>query len=518
MTTRQYLAIATTVALLAGCGGGGEKKAGGGGGKAGNELVIAFDGSPTNLDPRVGTDSYSGRIWDMAASGLIKLTPNGEHTGDIAEKWETPDDRTIVFTLKPNAKFQDGRPVTSADFKYTFESLMAEGFNSPKKSGYAAVASFEAPNPQTFIMKLKEPNAGIFDNLPYMLVPQNANAEQMARQPVLAGAYKVTEFKADERVVLDAFPGWVNGAPKVQRVTVRIVPDATTRVLELRRGTINLAVNSVPYDQVDQFKKNADFNVVTSHGGAYQYLAFNLKDPVLSKKEVRKAIAHAIDRNRIVRDLLKGYGALTESMFPEGHWARAANLPAYDYNPQKAMQLLDAAGHRDPDGQGPKMRFRLVFRGSTDEEVTQQAVIIQQMLREVGIDMQIQTSEFGTFMEDLTQGRFQMFSLRRLGINDPDFYYTIFHSASVPPNGQNRGYYINKRIDQLIEEGRSTFDRSKRKAAYDEVQKIVADELPYISLYHRDNVAIMRKNVSGFQMYPAGFLLGIPNMTVGAEQ
>jgi peptide/nickel transport system substrate-binding protein len=518
MSTRQYLAIATTVALLAACGGGEKKSGGGGGGKDGNELVIAFDGSPTNLDPRVGTDSYSGRVWDMTSSGLIKLTPNGDFTGDIAERWETPDDKTIIFHLKPNAKFQDGRPVTARDFKYTFESMLAENFNSAKKSGYASVAAFEAPDDKTFVIRLKEPNAGIFDNLTYMLVPQNANPEQMAKQPVLAGAYKVTEFRADERLALEAFPGWVNGAPKTQRVSIRIIPDATTRVLELRRGTVNFAVNSVPYDQVDQFKSNADFNVVTSHGGAYQYLAFNLKDPILSKKPVRQAIAHAIDRNRIVRDLLKGYGALTESIFPEGHWARAANLPAYGYDKAKAMQLLDQAGHRDPDGNGPKMRFRIVFRGSTDAEVTQQAEIIQQMLREVGIDMQIQTSEFGTFMEDLTKGRFQMFSLRRLGISDPDFYHTIFHSASVPPNGQNRGYYINKRVDQLIEEGRSTFDRPKRKAAYDEIQKIVADELPYISLYHRDNVAIMRKNIGGYQMYPSGFLLGIPNMTIGAEQ
>jgi peptide/nickel transport system substrate-binding protein len=512
MNTRHLLVIATTVALIA-CGGG-EKSSGGGGAADGKELVIAFDGSPTNLDPRVGVDSYSGRIWDMASSGLVKIKTDGDFEGDIAESWETPDDKTIVFKLKPNAKFQDGRPVTASDFKFTFDSMMAEGFNSPKKSGYASVASFEAPDAQTFIIRLKEPNAGIFDNLPYMLVPQGANPDVFAKAPVLAGSYKVTELRPDERVTLEAFPGWVNGAPKIPRVSVRIVPDATTRVLELRRGTINLAVNSIPYDQLAQFKDNPDFNVISSHGSAYQYLAFNLKDKILSKKQVRQAIAHAIDRDRIVRDLLKGYGVVTESMFPDGHWARAANLPKFEYNKQKAMQLLDAAGHRDPDGAGPKMRFQINFRGSTDEEVRQQAEMIQQMLREVGIDMQIQTSEFGTFMEDLTKGNYQLFSLRRLGINDPDFYSTIFHSNSIPPNGQNRGYFINRRVDQLIEQGRSTFDRAKRKAAYDEIQKIVADELPYISLYHRDNVAVMTKGVQGFEMYPAGFLLSIPKMTM----
>src|SRR5688500_8878215 len=503
------------VLTLAGCGG--ERSAGSGGGASGaQELVIAFDGSPTNLDPRLGTDTYSGRIWDMTASGLIRLTPTGEFVGDIAERWETPDDKTIIFHLKPNAKFQDGRPVRARDFKFTFDSMMAEGFNSPKKSGYAAVSSFEAPDDKTFIVRLKEPNAGIFDNFPYMLVPEGANPEEFSRKPVLAGAYKVSEYRTDERIVLDAFNEWANGKPNIPRVTVRIVPDATTRVLELRRGTINFAINSVPLDQVKFFKDNAaDFKVQTAPGGAYQYIAFNLKDPILRKKQVRQALAHAIDRQRIVRDLLHGYGSVTESMFPPGHWARAEGLQTYAYDKNKAMQLLDQAGHRDPDGpQGPQTRFKLSFRTSEDAEANQQAEIIQQMLREVGIDVQIQRSEFGTFMEDVRNGRFQVFSLRRAGISDPDFYHTIFHSSSLAPVGQNRGYFVNKRVDQLMEQGRSTFDRAKRKAAYDEIQKILADELPYISLYHRDNVAIMRNSVSGFEMYPSGFLLSVPKMTI----
>jgi peptide/nickel transport system substrate-binding protein len=323
-------------------------------------------------------------------------------------------------------------------------------------------------------------------------------------------------FRTDEIVELEASPHWHHGVPAIKNLAVRIIPDDTTRVLELRRGTINFAINSVPLDQVKFFKDNAaDFKVQTAPGGAYQYIAFNLKDPILRKKQVRQALAHAIDRQRIVRDLLHGYGSVTESMFPPGHWARAEGLQTYAYDKNKAMQLLDQSGHRDPDGpQGPQMRFRLSYRTSEDAEANQQAEIIQQMLREVGIDVQIQRSEFGTFMEDVRNGRFQMFSLRRAGISDPDFYHTIFHSSSLAPVGQNRGYFINKRVDQLIEQGRSTFDRPKRKAAYDEIQKILADELPYLSLYHRDNVAIMRNNVDGFEMYPSGFLLSVPKMTI----
>jgi len=344
-----------------------------------------------------------------------------------------------------------------------------------------------------------------------MLVPQGADPNVFAKTPVLAGAYQVTEFKTDERVALKAFDNWVGGKPKIPNVLVRIIPDATTRVLELRRGTVNFEINSVPYDQVDQFKKDPSFKVLSSHGGAYQYIAFNLKDPILAKKPVREAIACAIDRERIVRDLLHGYGAVTDTIFPPGHWARAENLPSFDYDPNKAKQLLDAAGYKQ-NGTAP--RFKLLYKTSTDAESNQQAEMIQQMLKDVGIDMQIQTSEFGTFMDDVKNGRFQLFSLRRAGISDPDFYYTIFHSKSLAPNGQNRGYYVNPKVDQLIEQGRSTFDRAKRKAAYDEVQKILADDLPYVSLYHRDNVAVMRSNIDGFVMYPNGFLLSVPGMSI----
>jgi peptide/nickel transport system substrate-binding protein len=510
MGFRKILAIAVAAALTAACAG--EKKGAGenaGGDK--NTLVIAFDGTPTNLDPRIGTDNYSGRIWDMTSSGLIKLTPTGEFTGDIATKWDTPDEKTIIFHLDPHAKFQDGRPVTAMDFKFTFDSLMDPTFLSPKKSGYASVASFEAPDDHTFVIRLKEPNAGIFDNLPLVLVPRGADPAVYARKPVLSGAYKVVELKPDEHVTLTAFNGWVGGQPKIANVVVRTIPDATTRVQELQRGTINFEINSIPLDQVEPFRKDANFKVITSPGGIYQYLAFNLRDPILSRKEVRQAIAHAIDRGRIVRDLLHGYGAVTDTIFPVGHWARASNLPSFDYNPDKAKQMLDAAGYKAAPG---KMRFQINLRVSTDAEANQQAEMIQQMLREVGVDMQIRSSEFSTFLDDIQHGRFQMYSLRRVGISDPDFYSTIFHSKALAPNGQNRGYYVNPRVDQLIEQGRSTFDRTRRKTAYDEVQRIVADELPYISLYQRDNVAIMRNNISGFEMYPSGFLLSVPRMAI----
>ncbi|HUF18789.1 MAG TPA: ABC transporter substrate-binding protein [Thermoanaerobaculia bacterium] len=509
-------ALILPLALALGCGGR-ESGAGGGRGNPQQDLVIAFASSPTNLDARIGNDNASGRIFDLIYSGLVAVTKQNTYAPDLAERWETPDDRTLIFHLRPNLKFHDGRPLTAQDVKWTYDSLMAEDFASGKKSGYAAVASIEAPDDRTVIFRLSEPNGGILANLNLGIVPRGADAEVYKTRPIGAGPYRVTEFTTDERVVMESFDDWHLGTPNIKRVIARIVPDATTRVLELRRGSINFEINNIPFDQVAGFENNPEFKVLKEPGATYQYLAFNMRDPILAKKPVRQAIAHAIDRDRIINDLLLGYGTKTESIFPPGHWARAEGLPSYDFDPARAKQLLDQAGHPDPDGDGPRSRFTLSFKTSTDPEANQRAQIIQQMLKNVGIDMQIQSNEFGTFYEDIQKGNFQMFSLSRGGIPDPDFYQVIFHSASVPPEGQNRGYYINPRMDQLIEQGRSTFDQARRKQFYDEAQRILADDIPYISLYHQTNIAVMRDYLDAFEMYPSGFLLSVPNMTSSAE-
>jgi peptide/nickel transport system substrate-binding protein len=514
MNSRFFVALAIATAVgLSGCGGGEKKGGAGGSGGDHNRLVIGLKSSPTNLDPRVGNDNASGRIFDLCCAGLIRVTPELDYAPDIAASWETPNDKTIVFKLNPNAKFQNGKPVTAQDVKWTYDTTMSEGLTTSKKSGYSAVESIEAPDAQTVIFHLKEPNGGLFDNLNLGIVPTGTDTNVAKTKPIGAGPYKVVSFKTDESVELEAFEQYHGGAPKIKQALVRIIPDATTLVLEMRRGSVNFEVNQIPFENVGEFENDAKHQVVKKPGSVWQYLAFNLKDPILSKAEVRRAIAHAIDRQKIVTDLLRGHGVPTDSMFAQGHWARAENLPAYPYDPAKAKQMLDAAGYKDPDGDGPQPRFNLSFKTSTDTEANLRAQMIQQMLQQIGIKVQIQTSEFGTFLEDVAKGNFQMYSLSRNGIGDPDFFYVIFFSKNIPPEGQNRGYYNNARVDKLILEGRSTFDRAKRKQIYGEIQRIVQEDLPYISLYHQINVAVMDKELQGYTMYPAGFWLGLPQMS-----
>jgi peptide/nickel transport system substrate-binding protein len=510
MKHREWIALAIALVTLASCGGG-EKKQNAAGDE--NRLIVEVKSSPTNLDPRVGNDNVSGRIFDLCCRGLIQVTPEMDYAPDLAQSWETPDDRTIVFHLNPNAKFHDGRPVTAEDVKKTYDDVIGQKVQNTKASGYSSVDHIEAPDAQTVVFKLKEPNGGIFDNFNIGIVPPDADANTYKTKPISFGPYKVVSYKTDESVELEANDHWIGGPPKIKHITVRIIPDSTTEVLELRRGTVNFQVNQIPFENVTEFEKNDKLQVVKKPGSVWQYVAFNLKKPILAKVAVRRAIAHAIDRQRIVQDMQRGYGVVTDTMLAQGHWARAENLPSYPYDPNRAKQLLDEAGYKDPDGDGPQPRFELNFKTSVDVEANLRAQMIQQMLAQVGIKVNILSSEFGTFFEDIGKGNFDLYSLSRNGIQDPDFYYIIFHSKNVPPEGQNRGYYANAKVDQLIMEGRSTFDRAKRKQIYGEVQRIVQEDLPYVSLYHQINVAVMDKNLQGYTMYPAGFWLGLPKMS-----
>lgn len=510
MTKRLSILAALVLAatLMMACGGRSERATGGG-----RDLVIALDNAPTHLDSRVGNDSASGRLMDLIYAGLVKFNPQAGHDPDLAERWEISEEtKSITFHLRPNLTFQDGRALTARDVLFTYQSLMAEEFDSPKKSGYTAVTAFEAPDDRTFVIRFSEINAGILDNLTLGIVPEGADAEQFRTRPVGAGPYKVVDYIADDRVVMEAFEGYHGGAPAIARVVARVVPDATTRVLELRRGSINFALNAVPLDAVAAFKDAEEYEVAAEPGSIYQYLAFNLREPHLRNEKVRQAIAHAIDRNRIVSDLLLGYGDVTNSMLPTSHWARANDLPDYPFDQARAKALLDEAGYRDPDGDGPKARFALTYSTSTDAEANQQAQMIQQMLNQVGIDITINSKEFSTFYDDIQNGRFDMYSLRRAGVSDPDFYSVILASDAMPPEGQNRGFYSNPRVDQLLREARSTFDQNRRTALYQEAQQLLARDLPYISLYHRHNIAIMNQDLEGFEMYPSGFLLSIADM------
>jgi peptide/nickel transport system substrate-binding protein len=243
-------------------------------------------------------------------------------------------------------------------------------------------------------------------------------------------------------------------------------------------------------------------------------MGFNLKDPILRSRKVRQAIAHAIDRQAVIQHLLGGLAVPATGVLSSMNWAYEPAVESYVYDPQKAKRLLDEAGYKDPDGPGPEKRFTLTYKTSQNELRRRIGEAIQGFLGEVGIEARMRSYEWGTFFSDIRKGNFQLYTLTWVGITDPDIYYYLFHSKSLPPDGANRGAYLNPEMDLLIERGRVLQDRQARKEVYGHIQKIVARDLPYVSLWNEVNVVVMDQRVRGFVLRPDGDILSLKDVRI----
>jgi peptide/nickel transport system substrate-binding protein len=216
---------------------------------------------------------------------------------------------------------------------------------------------------------------------------------------------------------------------------------------------------------------------------------------------VRQALAYAIDRHPLIHDLWRDFARPAASVLPPESWAYDANVPKYEFNPERARQLLDAAGYPANGG----VRFHIVMKTSTEESSRLLAAVLQQQLREIGIALDIRSFEFATFFSDVTHGEFQMYSLRWIGGNeDPDIFELIFHSSRIIPKGANRSFYSNPRVDELIDQARAVTDQEQRRHMYSEIQRILATELPYVNLWYNDNILVHSKRVRGLTLNPSG--------------
>lgn len=470
----------------------------------GDTLVMIIEASPANLDPRIGTDAASERIGTLIFDSLVRRDEHFNMGPALAESWEIPDPLTYVFHLRRDVKFHDGRPLTARDVKWTFDSLLNGTVVSARAGAYRLVSSVEAPDDATVIFRLKEPFAPLLWNLSNgsMGIVPYGSGKGFNQSLIGSGPFKLVRAELDKEVVIERNEQYWGEKPKLRRVRFAVVPDTTTRALELDKGSADIAINALSADMVMTIERQKKLVVETRPGTTLAYLAFNLRDPILKDVRVRRAVAHAIDRRPLIEYLWRGLARPADSVLPPQHWAYNGEVTKYEHDPAKANALLDAAGHkRGKDG----MRFHLTMKTSTEESTRLMAAVLQQQLREVGIALDIRTFEFATFYSDVTKGSFQLFSLRWIGGNeDPDIFEYVFYSTSTPPKRANRGYYSNPRADALIDAGRRELDQGKRKQIYAELQQVLAEDLPYIDLWYFDNVAVHSQRVGNIHLNPSG--------------
>lgn len=458
-----------------------------------NALRFGLGAAPINLDPRFATDATSGRVNRLVYERLVEFDAASVPQPSLMQ-WQQPSLTHYRFTFFPEPhRFHDGTLLTANDVKATYDFVLDQTNASPHRSALDMIERIDVPDARTVDFYLAKPDALFPGRLVIGIVPAAKIAEKYPfnRQPLGSGAFLFHAWPEESRLILKR-------RSDGQLLEFLEVKDPTVRVLKLLRGEIDMLQNDLPPELILYLSERNDVRVQKGSGSNYSYLGFNMEDKTLSNIKVRQAIAYAIDRDKIIRYMLGGAARSANALLPPDHWAGTPDLKPYTYDPERARALLKELGY------SPANPLELSYKTSSDAFRIRLATIIQQQLAEVGIDVDLRSYDWGTFYGDIKAGRFQMFSLSWVGIKTPDIFHYIFHSTTVPPEGANRGRYIDARADALIEQADNALDMATQRQAYRALQAYLHEQLPYVSLWYEDQVFIARRAIEGYEVAADG--------------
>jgi peptide/nickel transport system substrate-binding protein len=464
-------------------------------------LQVDLPTSPTAIDPRLASDAMSSRVAELIYDSLVRLDRKGEFTGDLAASFQRPAPTEIVFHLRHNVRFSDGRRLTARDVKFTYDSILDPGTLSIKRAGLAELAAVTIAGDYTVTMTTRRPYAPALAMATIGIVPYGSAIPGKGANlaPPGTGPLRLLRFAHDEAVILARNPYHLQPANVLPGLALKVVPDPTVRALELTKGICGFAENdALQAELIPYLAAQPHLRIVRSPGTTYHYLIFNFRDKRLRDLRVRRAIAYAIDRAAIVASMIRGNARVASGMLAPENWAYYGDVQQYHNDPARARALLDAAGY--------STRTRLLrLTYMTTPEGRRLAEVLQAMLRRVGVAVDIHTNEWATFYSDLRNGNFDIASSQWVGIDEPHQYYEIFDSYMTPEaGGSNRGAYSNPRMA-----GDATIDPTARRAIYRDVQRLAAADLPYVSLWWDDNVVALDRRLAGFVPYPNGSLISL---------
>ena len=458
---------------------------------------------PLNLDPRFSTDAASGRVERLIYQKLVDFDEAKMPIPVIADWVQvSPLHYRFILNNKRN-KFHNGDTLTSKDVKATYDFILNKDNASPHRTSLALIEKVETPDTQTidFFLTRNDPLFPaylVIGIVPHQLIDQD---HKFNKQPIGSGPFQFIT-KTDE------------GKLQIKRIADNLVveflhvPNPTVRVLKLQRGEVDIIQNDLPPELVTYLSELETVNIQRTVGSKFQYIGFNMEDPVLKHVEIRRAIAFAIDRDEIINFVFGHSARETQSLFPADHWAGNPALKGYEYNPEKAKALLAEFGYTI------EKPLELTYKTSNNPFRIRIATIYQHQLKNVGINLDIRSYDWGTFYGDIKSGRFQLYSLAWVGIKTPDIFRYTMHSGAIPPNGANRGRYINHDVDKMIEEAESYKDLNKQAEVYRKLQNQLLKDLPYIPLWFEDNVVITRKRVHHYTITSEGNFDGLKTVTL----
>lgn len=452
-------------------------------------LRVGLASAVENLDPRFATDAASTRVNRLLYARLVDFNERFEPIPDLAH-WQRLSPRHYRFHLaSPRRDFHDGTPLAAADVVATYRSVLDPQTGSPHRGSLHMVQRVEAPDADTVDFHLAAPDALFPGRLVIGIVPGAllAAGHSFNTVPVGSGPFRFLAWPQAESVRIERI---ADGA----EVEFQRVQKPDVRVLKLLRGELDLLQGDLPPELLAWIARRDEVRMLRRDGTTFAYLGFNLRDPVTADVRVRRAVAHALDREAIIRYLWAGSARPAAAVLGGDHWAGDPTLTGIAHDPDAARRLLAQAGY------GPGKRLRLVYKTSTNPVRVRIATVIQDQLARVGIDAEIRTYDWGTFYGDIKAGNFQLFSLAWVGIKMPDIFRYIFHSQAMPPAGANRGRWSNAEADALIERAEGASDLAEQARLYRELQALALRELPYVPLWFEDQVAVLRSDIEGYTL------------------
>ncbi len=435
-------------------------------------IHFAIAQAPLNLDPRYATDAASERVNRLIYQPLVDFDAASKPLPVLAT-WRLISPTQYQFTLQSNrAPFHHQTALTALDIKATYDSILRLK-DSPHTAEFANIKNIKVINNESVLFELKQadnhfPSKLIIGILPADLIAKN---HDFAHYPIGNGALKFVRW--DNKLVLER-------VKDNQPIILTEVKDPTVRVLKLLRGEADLIQGDLPPELVKHLQNQPEITVKTTIGANFSYLGLNMQDATLQNIKVRQAIAHAVDREAIIRQVMVQQSRVASVILPPEHYTNAnSNLATDDYNPEKAKQLLREAGIKLP--------LKLIYKTSTDAQRLRFATILQAQMAQAGIDLQIKSLDWGTFFADVKQGNFQLFGLTWVGIKTPEIYAKAFGSKNFPPNGFNRGKYADKTLDSLL-----------AKEDWPAATARIHQQLPYIPLWYEGQFAAMRNDIQHY--------------------
>lgn len=456
-------------------------------------IRFGLESAPVTLDPRFSTDATSYRITRLIYRSLVDFDDNFQFISDLAN-WEMLDPKQYRFTLRNTGrKFHHGERLTADDVKATYDYVLENKNASPHRGSIEVIENIAVIDEDTFDFILKRPDPLFPGRLVIGILPASliASDHPFNRQPIGSGPVELQDWPNDGDLLLKR-------QSDNQLINFITVKDPTVRILKLLRDELDIIQGDIPREMLSWLEKQDKSHIEKARGNTFTYMGFNMADPVTSHLPVRQAIAHAINRAEIIEHVMGNTARLAGAMLPPEHWSGNTELSGVAFDPEEAKRLLKLEGF---DENHP---LEIVYKISNNPFRVRLATIIQYQLKQVGIQVEVRSYDWGTFYGDIKAGRFQMYSLSWVGLKIPDIFRYVFHSTSLPPNGANRGRFKDAIADAMIEAAESKQDLTEQARIYQDLQAYLHEQLPYIPLWYEDNILVTSKDISGYALASDG--------------